>query len=189
MIYDSVGSTMVIIPCLVDSRGCLLRNLSMQIQQLTTTCSGILWTVWTHAMVDDGGIQFLVAIDWSRSYWHEPAVRNPAIWWLFTTLRKYSQPIASWSLLLLLPVWPTIFKSASWVTFLVAALAASRWTNCCLCSCVVPMSGVLDEAPIDRLDSDPLLPGWVVSTAKIRWCGIGEENHNEKSGMCWGIYS
>jgi hypothetical protein len=61
-------------------------------------------------------------------------------------------------------------------------LAASRWTNWCLCSCVVLIRGVLDAAPIDRVDSDPLLPGWVVCAAQIGQCGIGEENDNEKVG-------
>jgi len=81
---------------------------------------------------------------------------------------------------LLLPVLWMIFICASWVIFLVAALAASWWTNWCLHSCCVPVSDLFDRAPFDWLDSDPLLPGCGVRVAMIWWCGIGTEDHNEK---------
>jgi len=42
------------------------------------------------------------------------------------------------------------------------------------------MSDVLDEAPFDRLNSDPLLPGCGVCVCLIWLCGIGEEDDKEK---------
>ena len=69
-----------------------------------------------------------------------------------------------------------------------AALAASRWTNWYLCSCCVPMSDVLDEAPIDRLDSEPPLPCRGVCLAMIWWCGIGvEDEHEMKWEVLWNM--
>jgi hypothetical protein len=59
-------------------------------------------------------------------------------------------------LFVLLPVLRTIFQWLSWVIFLLAALAASWWTDWCLSSCCVPMSDVLDEEPANQLDLDPL---------------------------------
>jgi len=38
----------------------------------------------------------------------------------------------------------------------------------------------VDEVPIECLDSNPLSPYRGVSVAMIRWCGIGEEDDNEK---------
>ena len=46
--------------------------------------------------------------------------------------------------------------------------------------CCKPASDTLDEAPIDRIDSDPLSPSLGVSVAIISWCGIGEADDNEK---------
>ena len=42
---------------------------------------------------------------------------------------------------------------------LVASFVASQWTNWCLCSCCVLISDVVEEAPANRLDLDPLGPG------------------------------
>jgi len=69
---------------------------------------------------------------------------------------------------------------ASWVVFLVDALAALRWTNWCLRSCCVPISNIFDEAPANQLDLDPLGPGWSGCVSMICWCGIDEEDDNEK---------
>jgi len=96
------------------------------------------------------------------------------------TIWIYSHPIASCFSYLLLLVLRTISRCASWFMILVTALAVSRWTNRCVHSSCVPMSDVLGEVPIDRLNSDPLLPGWGICVAMIWWCGIGEEDDNEK---------
>jgi len=71
-------------------------------------------------------------------------------------------------------------KCAFWVIFLVAAMAASQWTNLCLCSCCVPISDVFDVAPGDRLESDPLSSGRRGCVSVICWCGVGKEDDNRK---------
>jgi len=63
-----------------------------------------------------------------------------------------------------------------WVT----ALAVSRSTNWCLCSCCVPNNAILDVLPSMRLNLDPLSPGWGGSVSMMAWCGTGEEDDNEK---------
>jgi len=60
---------------------------------------------------------------------------------------------------MLLPVLKMIFKCASCVMGLVAASAASRWTNWYLRSCCVPISDVFDEAPANWPHFDSLGPG------------------------------
>jgi len=62
----------------------------------------------------------------------------------------------------------------------VAALIASRWTDWCLRSCSFPMSVVFDEAPANWQGMDLLSPGWGGCVSVIGWCGIGEEDDNEK---------
>jgi len=91
----------------------------------------------------------------------------------------YLHPTASCFLFVLLPVFQMIFKSASWVIFLLAALAALRCTNWCLHCCCVLISNVCDEAPAHRLDLDLLGRGCGGSESMICWCGIGEEDDNE----------
>jgi hypothetical protein len=44
----------------------------------------------------------------------------------------------------------------------------------------VPLCDVAAETAIVRLDSDPVTPGGVVSVCMSWWCGIGEEDDNEK---------
>jgi len=39
---------------------------------------------------------------------------------------------------------------------------------------------VFDKAPANRLDMDPLRPGWGGYVSMICWCGIGVEDDNEK---------
>ena len=46
--------------------------------------------------------------------------------------------------------------------------------------CVLAMSDVFDVAPANRLDFDPLSPGWGACCSIICWCGIGTEDDNEK---------
>jgi len=100
-------------------------------------------------------------------------------WPSFALTWIYSLPIACCFLFLLLPVLQTIFKCASWVIFLVATLAALRWTNCCLGSCCVPESDVLGVTPFDPPGSVPFSPVWGVCVAMICWCRIREEDDNE----------
>ena len=50
------------------------------------------------------------------------------------------------------------FKCASWVIFLVAAMAASQWTNWCLCCRCFSAGGKLVEVPAVQLDWDLLPP-------------------------------
>jgi len=63
---------------------------------------------------------------------------------------------------------------------LLTCFGSSQWTNCCLRSSWVPRSDILDEAPVDRLASDPSPPGWGGCVSMIYWCGIDEEDDNEK---------
>jgi hypothetical protein len=73
-----------------------------------------------------------------------------------------------------------IYKCASWVTFLVAALVVSWWTNWVLhCSCV-PTSDALDDVPDDSLMSDRFPAGGGISVGMICLCGIGQKVDNEK---------
>jgi len=82
---------------------------------------------------------------------------------------------------LLLAVLWTILNSASWVIYLVTALAASQWTNCSLCSCCGPMSMVFNAAPGNWPESNPLWHRWRDSVCIICSWGIGEDNdHGNK---------
>jgi hypothetical protein len=63
---------------------------------------------------------------------------------------------------------------------LVAASVASRWTTWCLRSCCVPISDIFDEASANWPDLDPLGPSRGGCVSIICWCGIGEEDDNEK---------
>ena len=71
-------------------------------------------------------------------------------------------------------------KCASWIIYLVAALAVSRWTSWCLQSCSVPMSDVFDLVSANRLDFNRLSPGWSGCVSMICWCGIEKEDDNKK---------
>ena len=73
-----------------------------------------------------------------------------------------------------------MFKCASWVIFLLDALAASQWTYWCLRSCCVPMSDVFDVAPNISIESDLLSPGCADCVSMICWCGVGQDDHNGK---------
>jgi len=44
----------------------------------------------------------------------------------------------------------------------------------------VPISVVFDEAPANRLDLDPFGPGGGGCVSMICWCGIEDEDDNEK---------
>jgi len=147
---------------------------------MTTTWCSTSRTMQKNASVDHGGFSLQVAMNWSHSSLLTPTVHYTVSWRQFTSIWILSHPTACCFLFLLLPVLETIFKCASWVICLVAALTASRWTNWCLCSCCVPMIAVFDVAPANRLDIDPLSPCWGGCVSMICWCGIGEEDDNEK---------
>jgi len=171
---------MVIKACFVHSRGCLSANSSAELFQLTTWWSSISQNVWTNAYVDHGGFPLWQAMNWSCNSLQTPTVHYTVSWWLFTSIWIYPHPTACCLLFWLLPVLRTIFKCASWVICLVATLAVSRWTNWCLHSCCVRVIAVFDVAPANRLDIDPLSLGWGGCVSVIWWCGIGEEDDNEK---------
>jgi len=59
---------------------------------------------------------------------------------------------------MLRPVLRTKLTFGLWERLLVAALAASRWTNWFVHCCCVSGGGTLDLVPVIRLDSDPLAP-------------------------------
>ena len=164
----------------VHSRGCVIRNSSAKIPQLRTSSCSNSWTVQANALVDHGGFPLRAGINWSHSCQWTPAVHYTFSWGPFTTIWIHPHLLACCFLFLVLLVLRTIFKCASRVIFSVTALAASQWTNWWLHSCCVPMTDGLDEAAFDRLDSDPLLPGGGVCLSQIWWCGIGEEDDNEK---------
>jgi hypothetical protein len=179
-IYASVASSKMIKAWFVNSRGPVSRNWYTKILELTTALCSILRTMRTNALVDRAGFPLRAAIHWSLSSQRTPATWYPVNWRPFIAVWVYSHPTACRFLFVLLPVLWTNFKCGSWVIFLVAALAASRWIDKCLHSCCVPISDVFDEEPANRLDSHPLRPGSGGCLFMICWCGIGEEDDNEK---------
>ena len=141
----------------------------MTIPVLTTSWCSISRTVLTNAFVNHGGFPLQAAIHWSRCSIRTPAVRYTVCWLPLTSIRIHSHPTACCCLFLLFPVVRTIFQSASWVMFLVAALAASPQPNCCLRSCFVPVIAVFDVAPANRLDLDLLSPCWGGRVSMTVW--------------------
>ena len=134
----------------------------------------------TKAFIDHGGFPWRAAINWSCSSLWTPAVGYIVNWWPLPAIWIYSHPTASCLSLWLLPDLQTICQGASWVIWLVAGLAVSRWTNWCLHSYGVAGSDVFDVATANRLDLDLLWPGWDGCVSRICWCGIGEVGDNEK---------
>jgi hypothetical protein len=110
-------------------------------------------------MFNHGCFPLRAAINWFRSSRRTPAVCYTVNSWPFATVWRYSRATACCFLFVLLHVLRTIFKCASWVMCLVAASAALRWSNWCLCSCWVPIGEVFDEASANWPDLDPLGPG------------------------------
>jgi len=178
-IYASVAFSKVINACLVHSRGCLSRNSSVKIAELTTSWCSISRTVRTNAFVDHGGFPLLAAINSLHSSLRTPAVPYTVHWLPIASIRIHSHLTACCFLFFLLPVSRTIFKCASWVICLVAALAASRWTTLGLRSCCVPRISGFDVAPANLPVFDPLSPGGGGCVSMMCWCGIGEEDDNE----------
>ena len=183
-IYASVVSSTVTNACFVTSCGCLWRNLSAKLPNLTTLWWSISLTLRTNAMGYIGDFPLWAAINWLHSALHTHTVHYMLNWRLFSMVWIYSHPIACCYLIFLLLVLQMSITYTPWVVCLVAALAASRWTNWCLYSWYVPLSDVLDEAPIDWLESDTVSPGWGVYGSLFSYCWIGGEDHNE---MKWEV--
>ena len=134
----------------------------------------------TNSLVDNRCFYLPAAINSSRSSQQTPAVCCMLDCRLLPTVWKYSHSTACCFLFVLLAVLLTIFKFTSWVMCLVAGLAASRWTTWCLHSCCVLISDRFDEAPANGPDFDLLGPGCGGCVSMICWCGIGEEDDNDK---------
>jgi len=160
--------------------GWLSLNSSTKITVLATSEHSTSRSVRASSFVAHGGSQSRAAMNLSRIALRPTAVRYTVSWQPFTTIWSYPDPVGWCFLCLLLPVLRMIFKCAFWVIFLVAALVESWCIKWCLRCCWVPMSDVLDKAPVDRLNSDPLLPGWGISGTMIWWCRIGKEDDYEK---------
>jgi len=170
----------VIKACFVHSQGRLSGNSSAKIPQLTTSWCSISRTVRINPFVDHRGFLLRAALNSLRSSLWTPAVGYSVNWLPFASIRIYSHPTVCYFLFLLLPVLRMIFKCASWVICLVATLAASQWTNLCLYSCCVPRISVFDVAPANLPVFDMLSPGWGGCVSIMCWCGIGEEDDNER---------
>jgi len=179
-IYASVASSKVINPCFVHSQGCLSGNSSAKIPELTTSWYLISRNELINAFVDHGGFPLPAAINSLCSSLRTPAVRYTGNWPPIASIWIHLHPTACCFLSFLLPVLRTIFKCPSWVICLVAALAASRWTNLCLCSCWVPRISLFDVAPANLPVFDPLSPGGGGCVSMMCWCGTGEEDNNER---------
>jgi len=150
-----------------------------RISDLMTSWCLLSQTVHANDFVNNGGFPLRSAMNWSHSSLQTPAVHYPVSWRPITPIWIYSDPTACCVLFLLLPVSRTISKCASQVICLVAASAASRWTNRYLHCCCMPMIAVFDVAPAYWVDSDPLWVGWGCCVSMICGCRIGEEADNE----------
>jgi len=170
----------VIKACFVHSWGRLWGNTSAKIPELTTSWCSISRTVRTNALVDHGGVPLRAAMNLLCRSLRTPAVGYTVNWLPFASIRIYSHRTTCCFLFLLLPVLRTIYKCASWVICLVATLAASQWTNLCLGSCCVPRISVFDVAPANLPVFDLLSPGGGGCVSIMCWCGIGEEDDNER---------
>jgi len=179
-IYTFVASSEGIKAYFVHSRGCLSPKSYPTMPELPTSWFSISQIVRTNALVDHGHFPVRAAINWVCSSWHILAACATVYWRPLTTVWINSHPTACCSLLMLLPVLRTSFKCVSWVIYLVAALAELRWCNWCLRSYCVPISDVFHDVPANWLDLDPYRPGWGGCVSMICWCGIGEEDDNEK---------
>jgi hypothetical protein len=166
--------------CFVHSRGCSFRNSSAKIPELITSWFSISRTVRTIAFLDHGGFPLRAAMNSFRSSLRTAAIRYGLKWPPIAWKWIHSHPSTYCFLYLLLPVLRTIFKCASWVICMVAALAASRWTTLCLHSCCVPRICIVDVAPANLPVFDPLSPGGGGCVFMMCWCGIEENNDNER---------
>jgi len=159
--------------CFVHSRRCLAGNSSAKIPELRTSWCSIWRSVRTDACVDHGGFLLRAAMNSLHSSLRTLTVCYTVNRPPFASIWIYSHWTACCFLFLLLPVLWTMFKCASWVICLVATLAALWW------SCV-PRIFVFDVAPANLPVFDPLSPGGGGCVSIMCWCGIGEENDNER---------
>jgi len=157
--------------CFVHSRGRVTGNPSAKIPELNPLSCVISRTVPPNALVDHGGFPLQAMIHCSRSSLCTLAEHHIGSWPSSTSIWIDSHPIAYFFSFLLHLVLRTVFKCVAWVIFSVATIAASRWTNHCLCCCCVSPVGALVVVPVVRLDSAPIAPGWSVSVAMTCSCG------------------
>jgi hypothetical protein len=170
----------VIRACFVHSWCCISGNSSAKITELTTSSCLILQTVRINAFGDYGGFQLRATTILWRSTLRTHAVCYTVNWPQFPSIWIYSHPTASCFIFLPLPVLRTIFKCASWVQCLVAALAASWGTSLYLRCCCVRKIAVCDIRPANLPVFNPLSPGRGDCVSMMCWCGIGEEDDNER---------
>jgi len=156
----SIACSKVIKASFVPSWRYLSGCSSAEISALKTSWCSISLTEWRNIIVDHGRFPIRAAMNVSYSSLCTPTVRYMVNWRPFTMVWRYSHPTVWCFLFMLLPVIWTISNCASWVIFLVAAVAASWCTNWSLRSCCVPMSDLFDKAPANWLHLDPLTPGW-----------------------------
>jgi hypothetical protein len=167
--------------CFAHMCGCWSGNSSGRIPEQTTSWCSFLGTVRTNTFVYDGCSQLQAKMNllrsslWILALWYLPNWLPFSLIWIHSHLSAYCFSF------LLLPVLRMIFEFASWVRYLVAAIVMLRWTHWNLGSCCVPIIAVLDVAPTNWLDLDPLPPGCGGCVSMICWCRIKEEADNEKN--------
>jgi len=179
-ISGSVATSKVIEACFIHSERCLSGNSSAKIAELTKSWWPISRTVRTNAVLDNGGLPLVASMTLLRRARSTPAVSHTVNWPPFASLWIDPHPTACGFMFLLLPVLQTIFKCASWIICLVAALAASRLTNLYLHSCGVPRISIFDIAPANLPIINPLLPGGRSSVCIMCCCGIEDEDDNDR---------
>jgi len=175
-IYSSVAFSKPIKTWFLHPWECLSRNSSTKIPDLATSCCLIMGTLWTNALFDNGGFALRTAMNESCSYPCKLTVHYTVHSQQFPSIWIYFHATACYLSFLLVPVLQMIFKCASSVIILVAALAALQCTNWCLHSRWVPMSAGYDFAPVNQLDFNQLSPGWSGFVSMICQCGVGEED-------------
>ena len=163
----------------VHSPGCLWGYSTAKIPQRTTTWCLVSTTMQTDAVNDQGGFTAQAAMNWSGRSRRTPVVRHMVKWPPFSTMCRYIYLTTCLSVFLQLPVSWKIFRWASWVIFLVAASAVSRWTDFCPHCGVMSMSDVFNLSPANWSDYYPLAPRWGGCVSMSWWCGIGEEDDNK----------
>jgi len=174
-IYASVACSQVINFCYFHSWGHLLQDFPVKIPELSMSWCSICLTVLTNALVNHECSPLRAGMNCSGSSLRTPAAQYIVSWRPSTPIFIHSHPMACCFLFLGLPVLPTIFKCVSWVICESAILAALRWNTWCWCHCCVSPGGTLGEAPVVRIDSDPLAACRGVCGAMICCCGNGEE--------------
>ena len=166
--------------CFVNSLGCFSWKSSPKIPELTTSWCLNWQTVWINAFINDGAFQLWAAIYCLLSFLRTRALHYMVNWRPFTSIWTYPHSTAYCFLFLLLPVLLAICKSGFRVICLVTGLAASMRTRGCQCVCCVPRIPVLDIPPAHGPEFEPHSPGRGGCVFMMCWCGIGEEDNNER---------